>query len=313
VRQVRKPSQPEVRGPSRRPAARRGARGPVPGAGKRAGPPGLMKQLLRAGKELFSFRHPMLLMSVGLIAATLIVAVVLSGAIGRAITRLGHAADAMVADAGFGPARLQLTGLVRTPRESVAAALGFAPGRPVFDADLFDARARLLQLPWVKEASVRRRYPDGIEVAIVEKQPFALWQGTNAVYVIERSGGLIAAQQPGEFAHLPRLSGEGAPAMAGDFVACVLRHPAVSARVAEFQYQSERRWNLLLAGGVTVKMPEYGWDAQLATLERLIAGKAVLDRNVAEIDLRSPSHYFFVYRRPADQPEEHKTDQGHSI
>ena len=62
-----------------------------------------------------------------------------------------------------------------------------------------------------------------------------------------------------------------------------------------------RRWNLLFDNGVIVKLPETGWRKQLAVLEHLIVDKGILERDVAEIDLRSPTHVLLRQPGPASR------------
>ena len=62
------------------------------------------------------------------------------------------------------------------------------------------------------------------------------------------------------------------------------------------QRVSERRWNLILDDGVVVKLPETDWQKELDALEHLIIDKGILERDVIEIDLRSPAQYFFVLK-----------------
>jgi len=71
---------------------------------------------------------------------------------------------------------------------------------------------------------------------------------------------------------------------------------AVAARVAAYEYVSQRRWNLILNDGVVVKLPETGWRKELDALEHLVVDAGILERDVTEIDLRSPTQYFFVLR-----------------
>ena len=52
---------------------------------------------------------------------------------------------------------------------------------------------------------------------------------------------------------------------------------------------------VLMEGGTAVWHGLFS-PAQLDTLEHLIADNAILERDVTEIDLRSPSQYFFVLR-----------------
>ncbi len=70
----------------------------------------------------------------------------------------------------------------------------------------------------------------------------------------------------------------------------------MQARLQAIERISGRRWNLILDDGVTVKLPETGWKTQIDALEHLIVDKGILERDVEEIDLRSPDNYFFVLR-----------------
>ena len=77
-----------------------------------------------------------------------------------------------------------------------------------FDADA--ARQRIAELPWVKVASVRKVYPDTLEVRIEERKPFAIWQHGSQLTVVERSGKVIAPFTGGRHAVLPLVIGYGA-------------------------------------------------------------------------------------------------------
>jgi cell division protein FtsQ len=285
ARATRKPVRPvrETAGPSRQ----RGGRGSGRGDGA-----------VRAffASLLGLFRRPVLLMSLGLVLFAAIAALFVSGAVGRTIHGVGNSVDAMVAEAGFGISEIHLAGNNRVPPETILAALGMQPGESIFAAKLRDARARILALDWVASADVVRRYPDSIFVTIVEKRPFALWQSPEGVAVVERAGGIITAQGVEKFARLPKLVGTGAPQAAADVIDAVTAHRGIAARVAAYQYVSERRWNLILNDGVVVKLPETGWRKELDALERLIVEAGILERDVTEIDLRSPTQFFFVLR-----------------
>ena len=280
--------------------------------GRRSKPPGnALSRLFARLRSFLSFRRPMLVMTLVILVLTTLAGLFASGVIGRTVHRAGAAVDALVADAGFGISNLHLAGNVRTAPVTILAALGFAPGQSIFAADLPMARARLLRLPWVADAEVKRRYPDDISVRIVEKQPFARYQSAKGLYVVERSGGLITDKELEPFANLPLLAGEGAPKAAAEFIDAVAQHRAILARVRTYFYQSGRRWNLLLDDGVIVKLPETGWRKQLDALEYLIVEKGVLERDVAEIDLRSPTLYIFVTK--SGERKERKTESGRAI
>jgi len=295
----------KARGNPRNNAARGTARAPreKASAQKPFGRRGRGGILADAGARLKSIlTRPMLALSGGLLALTLIAALFASGVIGRTINAVNAAVNTVVADAGFGISEIHITGNRRTPYRQILAVLGMQPGQSIFSADLTGARARLAHLDWIASAEVHRRYPDAIFVTLVEKRPFALWQtpphadGVSHIAVVERSGGLITTEGVEKFRRLPKLLGPGAPAAAAELVDAVQAHRAVAARTMAYSYQSGRRWNLILDDGVVVKLPETGWQKQLDALERLIIEDAILERDVTEIDLRSPTHYFFVLK-----------------
>lgn len=282
-------------------AARKPARGTrgrkaAPGYSARddEGTASLLIRLLRP--LLVFFRRPILLMTLGLVLFAAIAALFASGTVGRTIRGINNAIDMVMADAGFGISEIHLAGNSRVPPETILAALGMRPGESIFAARLAEARARILALDWIASADVVRRYPDSIFVTVVEKRPFALWQAPQGVAVVERAGGVITTQGVEKFARLPKLVGTGAPEAAADLVEAVMAHRAISARLALYEYVSQRRWNLHLNDGVVVKLPETGWKKELDSLEHLIVDAGILERDVTEIDLRSPTQYFFVLR-----------------
>ena len=263
----------------------------------------IVARAIRAVAAWFALRRLMLTMTAALMVAVVIAGLFIGGYVGRALHGLDSAAAAVFDDAGFGISQVHLAGNSRTPPESILAALGFEPGQSIFGADVHLARARLMKLDWVAEADVRRRYPDDISVHIVEKLPFALWQSPdNKFWVVERDGGLITRDGVAEFSRLPVLLGAGG-ANASDIVDAVAQHRAISARVKAYERVSERRWNLILDDRVVVKLPEQNWQKELDALEHLIIDKGILERDVSEIDLRSPAQVFLVLRTGEKQNE----------
>lgn len=261
---------------------------------------GALARFIRETRERLTPSRPMLYISTSLFVLTVLVGLFVGGYVGRMISGIDDGLNTIAADAGFGIASVHLAGNRHTPPASILAALGFEPGQSIFGADIRAARARLLQLDWVAKADVSRRYPDSISVSIVEKKPYALWQAADGLHVIERSSRPISFARAQDYPHLPLFVG-GAPQGGADLVQAIAQHRAVNARVKAMQRISGRRWNLLLDDGVVVKLPEEGWRKQIDALEHLIVDKSVLERDIVEIDLRSPDNYFFVLRSGEQQ------------
>jgi cell division protein FtsQ len=271
-----------------------------PGTARRGKAPGLLTRF-KARLSLF-VRRPMIAICGLLLVLVLLGALFASGVIGRGVHAVGRGIDTVTADAGFGISEIHIAGNRRTPYSQVLEVLGMKPGQSIFSADLWRARDRLAHLDWIASAEIHRRYPDAIFVTLVEKRPFALWQppadakGEAPILLVERNGRPITSHDVEKFRRLPKLVGAGAPQAAADLVDAVASHRAVAARIAAYARQSERRWNLILDDGVVVQLPESGWQKELDALEHLIIDGGILERDITQIDLRSPTHYFFLLK-----------------
>lgn len=257
-------------------------------------------------------RRPILLMTLASVGLAVVVALWTGKVLDQAAKRTDTATGAVVSKAGFAVSKVHLDGNHRTSAVAIMGVLGLRGGQSIFGVNLQAARARLLTLPWVAQAEVKRHFPDDISVRIVERVPYARWQNERGLVVVERQGHVITGEGLDKFSKLPLLMGDDAPQNAADFVEAVARHRAVAKRIAAYQYQSGRRWNLLLNDGVVVKLPEAGWDKELAELDRLIVDKGILESDIREIDLRHSSYLFFVRRNGAEQKEK-KAETGSAI
>jgi cell division protein FtsQ len=243
-------------------------------------------------------RWPMLTLTVVLVGVGGLIGLVSGGH----LSRLNAGIGSTIALAGFAIGDITLAGAERTSAADAYAALGVERGQSIFAVNASEARARLLDLPWVADAEVRRSLPGTLAVRLIEKRPFALWQSGKSIVVIERSGAVITDADTGAFDHLPLFAGSGAPESAASFLDAVRPYRAVFARLQTIQRMGERRWDVLLAGGVTVKLPEEGWESQLAELEMLIVEKAILERDIEMIDLRYPDNYVFKLHNGDSRP-----------
>jgi len=259
---------------------------------------------------MFNPRRPVVAvtMAVALLAA---IVVLIGVVVPRAVAKTSQATDALVSEAGFGLAAVHLSGNVRTAPEEILAALHLKAGQSLFGIDLAAARTRLLTLPWIANAEIRRRYPDDIAIRIVERVPYARWQLASGPVVVESGGRIITADAANRFDKLPLLVGDGAPAHARGFLEDVARHRVIVKRVLAYEFRSGRRWNLLLDNGIVVKLPEKAWDVQLEYLDKLIVEDGILEADIREIDLRSTSSVFVKTREAP--PKEKKTETGRAI
>jgi cell division protein FtsQ len=290
-----------------RPAGRGGKtskRAPQPRAGKKR--PTEEKHsfdpeaTLASLRETFPFRHPMLCLTAALVAFGAVAGLLAGGYIPKAEARISQSFHGTLAGAGFAVRQIHLSGNERTPQNAAFEALAAEQGGSIFAVDPSAARKRLMALPWVADAEVSRQLPDTLSIRLIEKRPFALWRTGNSLAVIERSGAVITTEGAQAF-HLPVLTGAGAPEAAAPFLDAMSAFKGVTARVRIIERVGQRRWDLKLDGDVTVRLPEIGWEAQLAELERLIK-ENVLERDIEIIDLRYPDNYIFRLHNGDSRP-----------
>lgn len=199
------------------------------------------------------------------------------------------------AAAGFSVAEVLVEGRSESEREAVLEALGIRRGDPILSFDLAEAKARLEQLPWVSGAAVERRLPGIVYVRLSERQPMAIWQHDRKFTVIDREGRPLADAV--ELARrgnkridtLPQVVGANAPQQVRGLLAALDEVPDIRPKVTSASWIGDRRWNLQLDSGVTIRLPEgAGLLPALQQLAELNATGKVLDRDIVAIDLRQP-------------------------
>ncbi|RIK88971.1 MAG: cell division protein FtsQ [Hyphomicrobiales bacterium] len=201
----------------------------------------------------------------------------------------GHmpaAVQAVTARTGFAIDEIRVSGNVETSEIDIFDRVGLDGWTSLVGFDVHEARARIESLPWVEGVAVRKVYPSTLEVKVAERAPFAIWQHGASLSLIEADGKVIAPLSGQRHASLPLVVGQGADKAAAGFIARVASHPGLAARVRGYVRVSDRRWNLRLDNGVTVKLPERGEDAALAELAALDARSGLLSRDIEVVDMR---------------------------
>ncbi len=202
------------------------------------------------------------------------------------------------ANVGLRVADVRIEGRANTPEPLLRAAIGVKEGDPILGFSVEQARERIEKLSWVEHATVERRLPGRIVVAIQERRPFAVWQNQGKFVLIDRAGQVVTNSNIADFRQLPLVVGPGAPEASAPLIDALIERPALQARVVAAVRVGERRWNLLLKSGMTVMLPEGHEAVALERLAALDQDHKLLERPLQFVDMRLPDR--MVLRAKAD-------------
>jgi len=165
-------------------------------------------------------------------------------------------------------------------------ALGLDGSTSLVGLDPVTARTAISKLPWVENASVRKIYPATLAVNLQERKPFALWQQGETLSVIEKDGSIIAPYTNTRFGTLPLVVGTGAAERASAFISGMQRFPGIASRVKGYVRVADRRWDLRLGNGITIRLPERGALKAVENLAAIEDKDGLLERDVVAVDMR---------------------------
>ncbi len=111
-----------------------------------------------------------------LIGGSLVYGTVAGGHVSDINEQIAALRDAAANAAGFNIASIALTGEKQVSREDVLTAAGITGRTSLLFLAADSARRRLKANPWIADATVLKLYPDRLQIGIIERQAFALWQ-----------------------------------------------------------------------------------------------------------------------------------------
>ena len=210
-------------------------------------------------------------------AAFALAGFVASGRYDSFVAEQGRPLDIAARVLGFGVERVTISGISRMYDREVLAAAGIDWRSSVPFLDVGAVREKLLRVPLIAQASVRKIYPNEIAITQVEREPAALWQKNGELSVIAADGTVIDAMRDDRYATLPLVVGEDATTKLPEYLALVAAAGPLAERIKAGTYVSSRRWTLKL-DGVDVRLPENDPAAALGRLVRFEREAGLLER-----------------------------------
>jgi cell division protein FtsQ len=187
---------------------------------------------------------------------------------------------------GLAAEDITITGLEHHEPEVLLSAIGVQPGASLIGFDAGHARRILEGLDWIESAKVQRLFPNQLAVEVKEREPFAIWQRGESYYVIDRTGSAMSGLAAGKLVRLPLVTGEGANTAAAELINQVSAYPGILLQMKAAARVGKRRWTLYLDSGITVQLPEKGWEDALRMADELNRTQQLLSRGIRSVDLR---------------------------
>ena len=164
-----------------------------------------------------------------------------------------------------------------------------------FTLDLEKTRDAFEKLPWAREVSVRRRWPDKLDVVIEEHQALARWGN---IALVNTHGELFQAAADAE---LPVFygPGDGVMEVTTNYGAYSQIMNKANIKIAQVSLSPRRAWEIKTDKGLVIALGREEMQARLDKFTRAYQSTlSQLSVNVAYADLRYPNG--FAVRKPAN-------------
>src|SRR6185437_15650972 len=214
--------------------------------------------------------------------------IVKGGHVDEFTTALSDARNALANSAGFRIKTVVINGRKQLTQDEVLAIGGVNGRSSLLFLDADTVRNQLKANPWIADATVLKFYPSQLQIDIVERSAFALWQLDGHLSVIADDGAVLEPYVTRRFVSLPLVVGKGAETRAKDFLALLAHYPQVRSATKAVIFVGQRRWNLRLNDGLDVKLPENDVAKALAKLSQLDQEDRLFSRDIVAIDMRLP-------------------------
>ena len=185
-------------------------------------------------------------------------------------------------------------------QREVEATLRDYIGQGFFSLDIHQLQQSLKSKPWTESVSVRRIWPDKLQVIIEERKPVARWDDDHLL----SHRAVVFAAESDAFSHLPRVHASNhEPEWAlRQFQRLQRRFDRVDERVVSLRVDSRGALDVVLINGLEVKL---GRDEVTHKIDRLVQIYAhqILPRRerIERIDLRYSNGFAVAWKKEALQ------------
>lgn len=186
-----------------------------------------------------------------------------------------------------------------------------------FTLDLLQAKAAFESVPWVRQAVVRREFPDRLRVRLVEHEAVAFWGMDDDARLINSQGEVFEVNQGDmEAEELPRLFGPRAqaPEVLRAFRVLAPMFETLDNSLTMLELTGRGSWRARLETGARLELGVGPVEAIEQRTQRFLATltqtSSRFGRNIESADLRYPNGYALRLRGVTTVNSSDKTQQS---
>lgn len=162
-----------------------------------------------------------------------------------------------------------------------------------FTLDLVKAHDAFEKLPWARKVSIRRRWPDKLEVVIEEHQELARW---GSIALVNTHGELFHAASGSD---LPVFfgPGDGVVEVATEYAEYSKILKGANLEIASLALTPRRAWQVTTRNGIVIELGRIEMQPRLQKFVSVYSSTLVgLNKKITYADLRYPNG--FAVRKP---------------
>jgi cell division protein FtsQ len=199
-------------------------------------------------------------------------------------------------DYGFQLETVEISGAKHVSETDIVKSLNADVGTPLFMVDISNAKKNISSNQWVKDIIIKRKLPDTISVALIERKAIALWQVNQKLSVIDVDGKVIESANPQEFSNFIHVIGNDANLYAYDLIQMLKKDTDLAGKILNATRFGARRWNFNLEQDIIVQMPQYGIEEAFSYLSKIYKDGKLFDQKISKIDLRDSKKRYIEYK-----------------